>query len=252
MLPLQRQNRVTERLWAPLCILFSHLLEAAAVAAAAVVTPMAVTAVPSAVIAVAAAALPGAAAYGLLGPKGSACSQLSSLETRRSLLTGRRGSWQPTGCRVREGWQWWRSSPLGSHAACSERFIPALCYRALLSLQVIPLQTLAEIQFMKIKVLIEDDSSVKSLRISRSNLKYTAGSVILQTRAKINGELFSSQECSLAQIALQQKQLLKIFLVIVCTLRSSISPGGCSALCCCRLCSLALQGGSREVFGCIW
>ena len=60
MLPLQRQNRVTERLWAPLCILFSHLLEVAAVAAAAVVTPMAVTAVPSAVIAVAAAALPGA------------------------------------------------------------------------------------------------------------------------------------------------------------------------------------------------
>lgn len=153
---------------------------------------------------------------------------------------------------MREGWQWQRSSPVGSHAGWSECFLPALCHRALLSLQVIPLQTLAEIQFMKIKVLIGDDSSVKSLCISRSNLKYTAGSVILQTRTKINGELFSSQECSLAQIALQQKQLLKIFLVIVCTLRSSISPGGCSALCCCRLCSLALQSGSWEVFGCIW
>lgn len=65
------------------------------------------------------------------------------------------------------------------------------------------------------EVLIEDDSSLKSLCISRSSLKYTAGCVRLQTTAKINGELFSFQECSLAQIALQQKQLLKILLIIV-------------------------------------
>lgn len=56
----------------------------------------------------------------------------------------------------------------------------------------------------------------------------------LRARAKINGELLSFQECSLAQITLQQKQLLKILTDSQHTVKQSFScncivPGCCGA-----------------------
>lgn len=127
------------------------------------------------------------------------------------IFGGAKTSHLQVSCRERRSLSGWGRALLGSQSCLEGVLSPSSEPGLALQAPGDPTLNTTKVQCREIEVLQEDDSSLKSLCISRSNLKYKADCVRLRTGAKINGELFSFQECSLAQIALQKNNYLRYF-----------------------------------------